>query len=90
MRTDKMMMINTDPDTMAAFYRARFYKAVAALVIVFSFGVIAVVAPPMDSEPTVSSTFATKSADPVESSRQDPYPGASVDGNLTNGVDMHG
>ena len=91
MRTDKMMaMINSDSDTMAAFYRARFYKAVAALVIVFSFGAIAVIAPPMDSESTVSSTLATKSADPVEAPRPDPYPGASIDGNLTNGVDMHG
>ncbi len=91
MRTDKMMaMINSDSDSMAAFKRARGYKAVAALVIVFTFGVIAVIAPPTDSKPTVSSTLATKSAGAVEAPRPDPYPGASIDGNLTNGVDMHG
>ena len=92
MRTDKMMMINTDPDTMAAFKRARVYKAVAALLIVFSFGAIAVIAPPTDSESMVSSTLATKSADPSESPRNEPYlgHGASIDGESTNGVDMHG
>ncbi len=91
MRTDKMMMINTDPDSMAAFKRARAYKAIAALLIVFSFGVLAVIAPPTDSGPMVGSALATKSADTSVSSRNDPYlgHGASID-ELTNGVDMHG
>jgi hypothetical protein len=93
MRTDKMMaMINSDSDSMAAFKRGRVYKAVAAFVILFGFGAIAVIAPPTDSEPMVSSTLATKAADPSESSRHDSYfgHGASIDGELTNGVDMHG
>jgi hypothetical protein len=93
MRTDKMMtMINTDPDSMAAFKRVRVYKAVAALVILFGFSVMAVITPPTDAEPTVSSTLATKSADPVQSPRHDSYlgHGASIDGELTSGVDMHG
>ena len=89
MRTDKMM-INTDSDTMAAFNRARTYKAVAALVVVFSFVVMTVIAPPIDSEPRVNSASATRSADPVELPRVAPHPGASVDADLTNGVDMHG
>ena len=93
MRTDKiMMMINTDPDSVAAFKRARAYKAVAGLLIVFGFTVFAVIAPPTNSEPMVSSTLATESAATSESSRNDSYLGygASVDGELTNGVDMHG
>ena len=89
MRTDKMM-IKTDPDTMAAFNRARIYKGVAALVILFSFGVMTVIAPPIDSEPMVNAASATKFADPVELPGLAPYPGASVDADLTNGVDMHG
>ncbi len=93
MRTDKMMtMINSDSDSMAAFRRARLYKAIAASAIVLSFGVLTVIAPPTDSEPTVSSTFADKAADPAESPRSERYlgHGASIDGELTNGVDMHG
>ena len=93
MRTDKMMaMINSDSDSMAAFRRARVYKAIAALVIVLSFGALTVIAPPTDSAPTVSSTFANKAADSAGSPRSEPYlgHGASIDGELTNGVDMHG
>ena len=93
MRTDTMVLIiKDDPDSMAAFKRVRAYKAVAAFVILFGLGVITVIAPPTESQPMVSSTSATNAADPSESSRNDSYfgHGASIEGELTNGVDMHG
>ena len=44
MRTDQLM-INTDPETIAAFKRALAFKVAAALTVVFTIAVIAVTAP---------------------------------------------
>jgi hypothetical protein len=87
-----MMMINADPESMAAFKRVRVYKAVASLMILIGLGVIAVIAPPTGAEPALSSTSATAAADPSESSKHESYVGhgASIDDPLTSGVDVHG
>lgn len=90
MRTDKLM-INADPETIAAFERALGFKAAAAVTLVFFLAVIAVSAPDKaDSDLSVAP--ATLVLPAYESSRDasDFGRGSDVDDRSTGGVDMHG
>ncbi|MDQ3188727.1 MAG: hypothetical protein M3Q28_07480 [Pseudomonadota bacterium] len=88
MRTDKLMM-NADPDTIAAFNRGRIFKAAAALTIVFGFAVLATIAPPHYGSDTSMPAVVQPSN---ETLREQPTlgRGAEVDDLPTGGVDMHG
>ena len=88
MRTDKLMM-NADPDTIAAFNRGRIFKAAAALTIVVGFAVLATIAPPNSGSDTSMPAVVQPSN---ETPREQPTlgRGAEVDDSPTGGVDMHG
>ncbi|MGZ8992393.1 MAG: hypothetical protein ACXW16_00035 [Burkholderiaceae bacterium] len=90
MRTDKLMMINTDPETIAAFKRALAFKVAAALTVVFTIAVIAVTAP--DSASSDASTTPAVVQPVKESSRSeaDLGRGSDITDPATPGVDMHG
>lgn len=65
MRTEKLM-INADPESIAAFKRALPFKAAAAFVLVFSFVVIAVSAPAHASANQASTeSFAASASEPL-------------------------
>ena len=89
MRTDKLM-INTDPETIAAFKRALAFKVAAALTVVFTIAVIAVTAP--DSSSSVASMKPAVVEPAQESSRNESALGRGSDINdpVTPGVEMHG
>ncbi|MGZ9074407.1 MAG: hypothetical protein ACXW13_01405 [Burkholderiaceae bacterium] len=84
-------MINSDPETIAAFQRARCLKAAAVVTLMFSLAVIALTAPDKaDSDLSVAP--ATLVLPAYESSRDasDFGRGSDVDDRSTGGVDMHG
>lgn len=89
MRTDKLM-INADPETIAAFKRARAFKVGAALMVVFTVAVIAVTAP---GRPSLDASMTPAVMQPA----QEPSPnetdlgrGSDINDPVTRGVDMHG
>lgn len=88
MRTDKLM-INTDPETIAAFKRALAFKVAAALTVVFTIAVVAVTAP---NSPSSDASMTPAVVEPEESSRNGIELGLGADINdpVTRGVDMHG
>ena len=91
MRTDKMM-INADPETIAAFKRALAFKVAAALTVVFSLAVIALTAP---AGPNLDASMITSPAivQPAHESSRDQSDrghGSDIDDKVTFGVDMHG
>ncbi len=88
MRTDKLMM-NADPDTIAAFNRGRIFKAAVALTIVFGLAVLATIAPPHSSSDTSMPTVMQPSNE-APRDQSDSVRGADVDDVPTGGVDMHG
>ena len=88
MRTDKLM-INADPETIAAFKRALGYKVAAALTLVLGIAMIAVTAP----DNNISNSSMTPAIEPAyEPAHHGANLGRGSDINdpVTRGVDMHG
>jgi hypothetical protein len=89
MRTDKLM-INTDPEAIAAFKRALAFKVAAALTVVFTFAVIAVMAPRSPSSDASMTPAAVQPANESSRSEADFGRGSDINDPATRGVDMHG
>jgi len=89
MRTDKLM-INADPETIAAFKRALGFNVAAALTLVFGIAMIAVTAP---DNPTSDSSMTPAAIQPADEPAQhgaDLGRGSDINDPVTRGVDMHG
>lgn len=89
MRNDKLL-INTDPEAIAAFKRALGYKVAAALTLVFSIAVIAVMAPDSSISDSSISPAAFEPAQEPAHHGADLGRGSDINDAATRGVDMHG